>query len=229
VKTLSLPTGVELLPEKALFLTEERVLIVSDLHFGKVNHFRQAGLPVPRSANYKNAENLIDLINLWKPLRTIFLGDLFHSHYNEEWEVVGQIIHNFPACSFELVIGNHDIMSMQQYARKKISVVEQVEIGAWLLTHEPMDRSKIPSGKINLAGHIHPGAHLQGKGRQSVTLPCFWFSKNQVILPAFGSLTGLYPIRPAENDAVYIILENKIMEAPMESGRTPHSRTTRLW
>ncbi len=226
---MSMPAGVELLPEKALFLRDERVLIVSDLHFGKVNHFRQAGLPVPRSANQKNAENLIDLINCWKPLRTVFLGDLFHSHYNEEWEVVGQIIKNFPVCSFELVIGNHDIMSLQQYERKNIKVAKQVDIGSWLLTHEPMERSQIPSGKINLAGHIHPGAHLQGKGRQSVTLPCFWFSNNQVILPAFGSLTGLYPIRPAENDAVYIILQNTIMEAPMKAGRTPHSRTTRLW
>ncbi|NOT76747.1 MAG: ligase-associated DNA damage response endonuclease PdeM [Cyclobacteriaceae bacterium] len=215
MKTAILKDGIQLLPEKAIFLPEEKVLIVADLHFGKINHFRQAGLPVPKSANHKNAENLIDLVNLWKPLRTVFLGDLFHSHYNEEWEVVGQIIRHFPGCSFELIIGNHDIMSEQQYIRNGIKVIDQDVIGCWILTHEPMDRLEIPDGKINMAGHIHPGAFMQGKGRQSVTLPCFWFSKNQIILPAFGSFTGLYPISPAEDDNVFIIIENKIMEVTL--------------
>jgi len=59
------PTGeIRLLPEKAIFLREEQVLIVADLHFGKINHFRQAGLPVPKSANQKNAETLTTFVTL---------------------------------------------------------------------------------------------------------------------------------------------------------------------
>src|SRR5205809_3796531 len=130
---------ITLLPEKALFLPAHDALLVADLHFGKINHFRQAGLPVPPAANQKNTEALIDLINKIRPARMIFLGDLFHSHYNEEWEVVGQVVKHFPACSFELVRGNHDIMSEQQYRRKGIKVMEQEELGSWILTHEPMD------------------------------------------------------------------------------------------
>ena len=208
---------IELLAEKALFIQEEKILIVADLHFGKINHFRLAGLPVPHAANQKNAETLIDLINGKKPDRTIFLGDLFHSHYNEEWEVVGQIVHNFPACQFDLVRGNHDIMSEQQYRRKGIKVIEQEKIGDLILTHEPMGNAAIPKSKINLAGHLHPGARLQGKGRQPIVLPCFWISKKQIILPAFGMFTGLATIRPGENDQIFIILEDKIMQAAMES------------
>lgn len=211
--------GIELLPEKAVFIQEVKTLVIADLHFGKVNHFRQAGLPVPPAANHKNAETLIDLLNATRPDRTVFLGDLFHSHYNEEWEVVGQILSNFPACRFDLVIGNHDIMSRRQYHRKGISVLAQEQIGSWLLTHEPLDPPTIPSGSVNMAGHLHPGAHLQGRGRQSVTLPCFWFSAKQLILPAFGSFTGLAPIRAAEGDAVFIIIENKVHEAPMVPGK----------
>ena len=208
---------IELLPEKALFIQEERILVLADLHFGKVNHFRQAGLPVPQSANQKNTETLIDLINEKNPARTIFLGDLFHSHYNEEWEVVGQIVNNFPACRFVLVRGNHDIMSEQQYRRKGIEVIEHEQIDDLILTHEPMNKAEILKGNINLAGHLHPGARLQGKGRQSLTLPCFWFSENQIILPAFGSFTGLATIHPREGDQVYIVLENKIMQVALES------------
>jgi DNA ligase-associated metallophosphoesterase len=169
-------------------------------------------LPVPSAANHKNAEALIDLINHHEPRRIIFLGDLFHSHYNEEWEVVGQIVKHFPGGMFDLIRGNHDIMSAQQYHRKGIRVLESERIGGYLLTHEPLAAGDVPSSMINVAGHIHPGAHLEGKGRQSMTLPCFWISKQQIILPAFGSFTGFVPILPAEHDRVFVVLEGKVME-----------------
>ena len=211
---------VELLTEKALFLSEQRILILGDLHFGKINHFRRAGLPVPFGANRKNTETLIDLLTGMKPARTIFLGDLFHSHYNEEWETVGQIVRHFSACQFELVRGNHDIMSMQQYDRYNITVCDHLDLTPFYLTHEPMAATDIPTGKINVAGHLHPGAHLQGKGRQAITLPCFWLSKNQMILPAFGSFTGLAMVRPEENDRVFVILENSIVEATLSASNS---------
>ncbi len=216
--------GIQLLPEKALLLTVEKILVVADLHFGKINHFRQAGMPVPQGANVKNAETLIDLINAMSPHRIIFLGDLFHSHYNEEWEVLGQIVSNFPACRFDLIRGNHDILSGQQYVRKNISVMDHTDVGHWILTHEPMPDEAIPEGKVNMAGHLHPGAHLEGRGRQGITLPCFWFRSNQIILPAFGSFTGLASIRPSENDLVFAIIENKVMEVPM----APYKKRSRL-
>ena len=209
-------TSIELLPERALFLPSDGTLVIADLHFGKVNHFRRAGLPVPQAVNKKNAEWLIDVINRVMPRRTIFLGDLFHSHYNDDWEVVGQIVKHFPACQFELVRGNHDILSEQQYRRQGIKVMEMDEIGPFVLTHEPMERIAIKSGLINLAGHLHPGARLVGMGRQSLVFPCFWRSKNQIVLPAFGTFTGLVSVRPVESDTIYIIVEGKIMEIKPE-------------
>jgi DNA ligase-associated metallophosphoesterase len=221
---LVLDDNVQLLPEKAMYLPEEQTLVIADLHFGKVNHFRRAGLPVPQAANQRNAEALIDLINKVKPVATIFLGDLFHSTYNSEWEVVGQIVRHFPACRFRLVRGNHDIMSERQYKRQGIVVHESERIGTFLFTHEPIDASEIAKGMFNIAGHIHPGAHLQGRGRQGITLPCFWISKRQMILPAFGSFTGLALIRPLSSDQVFVILENKLMEVTAPS-KTGHSKT----
>ncbi len=201
-----------LLSDRAIWLPAAKTLVAGDLHFGKVNHFRRSGLPVPLAANVRNAERLIDLINAWAPSRMLFLGDLFHSAYNDDWEVIGHIVKQFSACSFELVHGNHDILSDQQYERKGIRVLEQERIDGLLFTHEPLDRRAIPTGQINLAGHLHPAARLVGKGRQSLTLPCFWQSANQLILPAFGTFTGLAVVRPEELDTVYVIVEDQIME-----------------
>jgi uncharacterized protein len=216
--------GLRLLPEKAVFLESAAMLIIADLHFGKINHFRQAGMPVPPSANVRNAETLIDLINHTRARRVVFLGDLFHSHYNDEWEVLGQLIANFPGSAFELVRGNHDIMSARQYERKGIAVVDEIMVESWLLTHEPLVRTDIPEGLINMAGHLHPGARLQGRGKQGLLLPCFWFSAQQVILPAFGSFTGLYSITPGESDQVWVIAEKKVMRVML----APISKKTRL-
>ncbi|MBY0434353.1 MAG: ligase-associated DNA damage response endonuclease PdeM [Cyclobacteriaceae bacterium] len=203
---------IELLPEKAIYLPLDKTLVVGDLHFGKASHFRRAGLPVPVAANRKSTELLIDLLNKTKPRTTIFLGDLFHSTYNDEWESVGQVVKHFKNSSFELVLGNHDIMSERQYIRHGIQVLTQKVAGCFLFTHEPMEKSDIPAGVINVSGHLHPGARLLGKGRQSVMLPCFWCAPQQFILPSFGSLTGLMSIRPGENDRVFIIVENSVQE-----------------
>jgi hypothetical protein len=52
---------------------------------------------------------------------------------------------------------------------------------------------------------------MVGKGRQAITLPCFYFGKQQGLLPAFGAFTGIARIRPKKNDRVYVIAENKVM------------------
>lgn len=201
----------ELLSQKALYWPEKKILLVADLHLGKVNHYRKAGYPVPTQANDENTSVIIDLLNRHKPQRMIFLGDLFHSHYNEEWEVLGQVIRHFRSTSFELVMGNHDIMSTLQYERHKVVVhKEELTIGELLLTHAPLE--KPVDGLYNLAGHIHPGARLLGKGRQALLLPCFYFGKAQGILPAFGSFTGLYPVRVMKGDQVYVIADGEVLD-----------------
>lgn len=202
--------SIQLLSQRALYWEAQKTLLLADLHLGKVNHFRKAGLPVPVKANEKNVEMLLEIIQFTQCERVIFLGDLFHSHYNEEWEVFGQLLKNFPAISFELVVGNHDILSDYQYQKLGIILHQELQLGPFLLTHHPLEDY---SGELyNLAGHVHPGARLTGKGKQSLTLPCFHFGKQQGLLPAFGAFTGLARIVPKEGDQVYIIVENKILK-----------------
>lgn len=202
---------VELLPGKALWLRDQKIVLIADLHLGKVNHFRRSGIPVPQKANDKNTEMLISILQQTNPNRLIFLGDLFHSHYNEEWEVLGQIRKHYKACSFELVVGNHDILSKVQYERHDLIMHnDELVINNFKLTHEPL--IDVPDGFYNLCGHIHPAVTLRGTGRQSVTLPCFYFTKNQGILPAFGSFTGTARIVPAKEDRIYAIANNRIFD-----------------
>ena len=183
---------LELWPQKAARWKRKNVLFIADLHLGKINHFRRSGIPVPSKANDRNLELLIDLLQFTKPDRVICLGDLFHSHYNPEWEVFGELVKHFRNISFELVLGNHDIMSTIQYTRKGILLHDTLRLDPFIFTHHPM--SEIDKQCYNIAGHIHPGVNLRGKGKQSVTLPCFYFGE------CSGSVTRFWNVyRPGKN------------------------------
>ena len=201
---------LELWPQKAVLWRKRNVLFIADLHLGKINHFRKSGIAVPSKANDRNLELLIDLINLTKPERIICLGDLFHSHYNPEWEVFGEVVNHFRNISFELVVGNHDIMSNVQYVRKGIVLHDTLRLDPFIFTHHPMTEIELQC--YNIAGHIHPGVNLRGKGKQSLTLPCFYFGESSGLLPAFGMFTGLAKIFPKKEDKIFVIVEDKVVE-----------------
>lgn len=207
-----------LLPERAVFLKDKKILILSDLHLGKINHFRRAGIAVPPSANNANTEILIKLLMELKPKRVIFIGDLFHSYYNSEWEVLGQILKHFSNCSFELVPGNHDIMSETQYARHKIKIhSEEFALSKKItLTHIPVEVRN--QDRYYISGHIHPAITLHGRGRQSLTFPCFWFGRKQGFLPAFGVFTGFKRVRPESDDKIYGIVNGKVVPMELPAG-----------
>lgn len=202
-----------LLPARAIFIPALKTLIISDVHLGKINHFRKAGIAVPVAANQANLEILVKLLMEHRPERVIFIGDLSHSHYNAEWETLGPIVSGFSSCSFELVPGNHDIMSAIQYQRHKILVhpLELAITSEILLVHEPVERM----GRYVISGHLHPAVSLSGRGRQSLTLPCFWFGKRQGILPAFGVFTGMKPILPEPGDKVFAVVKNDVLDVSL--------------
>lgn len=201
---------LELLPQKAIWWKAKKILLLADMHLGKINHFRKAGIPVPAKANDKNWETLIDLVQAKKPERMICIGDLFHSHYNADWEMVGQFTNYFSQLSFELITGNHDILSDHHYKRNSVVVhPEQISIYPFVLSHFPA-KEKVKEA-YTLSGHLHPGIQILGKGRQSLTLPCFYFGEHQGYLPAFGMFTGLARIQPAKGDSIFAIAEESII------------------
>ncbi|MCB0373931.1 MAG: metallophosphoesterase, partial [Muricauda sp.] len=65
---------------------------------------------------------------------------------------------------------------------------------------------------FTFCGHIHPAVKLSGFGRQQLRLPCFFKSKNQMILPAFGEFTGTHALKPKKEDEVYVIVEDSVVK-----------------
>ena len=213
-KTISIHKGGEnllLCPEKVIFVPEKKVLLMADLHLGKVTHFRKAGIPGPDQARKTDFRKLNDTIELYNPEKVILLGDLFHSNYNSCWDDFVEFIDIYQTIDFSLVIGNHDILSSPKYEKSRLTLHDQsLSLGDLVLTHEPLDH--VPEGKYNLYGHLHPGVRLIGGSKQTLRLPCFHFNENQGVLPAFGRFTGLYIIAPKAGDEVFAITANAVIK-----------------
>lgn len=201
-----------LLPQKAIYWQQEKALIAADVHLGKVGHFRKAGIAVPRDMEQDDLAVLSDLIFEYKPEKILFLGDLFHSDMNADWDWFTLWRKQFPKLQIMLIRGNHDIIHDDHYHELNISLHYQLAIGPFLMLHHPLTEAALQQTEnYAFCGHIHPGVNLVGRGRQSITLPCFAFSERQAILPSFGKFTGRVAIRSSENDRIFAVLKDKVV------------------
>jgi DNA ligase-associated metallophosphoesterase len=200
--------------DRALFWKEKKLLIVADTHFGKARIFRKSAIPVPAGTTADDFNRLSVLINQFQPAGLIFLGDLIHGPTESFDEFKRQIdawrIENNDI-ELYLATGNHDLKSGNIPSEFRLDyVASELRIDPFLFTHKP----KIDSLGYSVTGHIHPCVTVRGKARQRETLPCFCFSSQTLILPAFGSFTGNQLIHPKPADRIYVIAGNEILEMP---------------
>ena len=199
-----------LLPDKAIWMPEHDILLIADVHLGKISHFRKHGIGLPQNAMMDNMNRLSMLVDSIEPSRVIFLGDLFHSSFNGEWMMLREYMMSKRETSFELIIVNHDILDNSVYEQSYKTTSRAISIGKLILTHEPI--GEIPTDKYNLYGHIHPAVRLNGKGKQSLRLPCYYFAEHHGIMPAFGTFTGMHTITPSPQDHVFVIADDRVID-----------------
>lgn len=198
-----------LLPERAVFWKRKNALLLSDLHLAKSGHFRKAGIPVPSYVHEEDLKRLSTILEQIPVERIYLLGDLFHSDHNLEWRQFENWRTQHSRISVILVRGNHDLYEEKIMREHGIDVMYSfMNEPPFFFTH----KQTVPSERnlYNIFGHIHPAIHFRGRGKQSATLPCFWFSSNFGVLPAFGNFTGNAIISPSAGDQVFYIVEGKV-------------------
>lgn len=198
-----------LLPERALYFAENGLLIISDLHIGKLEYFRTKGIPLPSGALEATLDRMLELLQNVRPVKLVFLGDLFHNKEDRQWNRFTSILQELKIFNVLLVEGNHDILDSGQYVQAGIPVC-----AAWiwediLFTHEPM--TSWEGASYNISGHIHPAAVVRGKGKQSLRLPCFFREGRRLIMPAFGHFTGSKTMEDGPGKQIFVIAGKKVI------------------
>ncbi len=204
--------------ERALHWPAANALLIADLHLGKGEVFRRAGLAVPRGGTATDLARLAALLEATGAARLLILGDVLHgalhvdAAWREDWAAFRSA---HTALSVEAIIGNHDRALVSARAPSegpartasttsgaKALGLESLDDGAVergiALCHEP---ERAPPGTPSLCGHLHPAAKVPGLGK----LPAFWWRANerQLVLPAFSAFTGRVAPRPRRGDALY--------------------------
>lgn len=203
---------IVLRPDRSLYWPGAKALVIADPHFGKADAFRAAGLPVPGGTSAALARLDVALAETGAK-RLVILGDFWHARDGRTDQVVSELIAwraGRAALHFELVRGNHDRAGPPpagwgEWADERLH-------SPFVFAHfpEPSDAGYV------LAGHLHPGVLLAGRGRQRLRLPCFWFGPRVGVLPAFSDFTGAASVRFRAGDRVFAVAGDAVVELPRE-------------
>ena len=201
---------MDLLPEKAIFWKEQKILILADFHLGKASTFRKSGIPIPEGDMQDDLQRLAHLLEVNKAQRCIIVGDLFHHHRGMTEHTITLFdawLKTLP-CPLDLVLGNHDrgIKNLQQ-THWPIGLHQRLLITPFAFEHIPCEIED----HFTLSGHLHPQTLLKVRTKL-LRLPCFIVGKHNAILPAFSSFAGGYLLKRTEQEEVFAIVGQDVIK-----------------
>lgn len=201
-----------LLPERAAHWPRLKTLLIADAHLGKAAAFRRAGIPVPSGTTDENLQQLTGLIEKLDAERVVFLGDMLHSRVARESSAEAFIRWRALHARVQMVLvrGNHDRRAGDPPCEWQVECVDDpMRVDGIALCHMP----RAVDGSYAIGGHTHPAATLTGRAREHVRLPCFLFTREYAILPAFGPFTGMADVRARAGDRLYVIAGTQVIAA----------------
>lgn len=176
----------------ALWLPDERTLVVADLHLEKGSSFAARGVFLPPYDSAATLSALTAVILRLAPARVIALGDSFHDRAAEARIAPGSlaILRSLQASrDWVWVTGNHD---PEISARMGGESVDSLAISGVTLRHEPLAGAT----GFEIAGHLHPAGKVRMRGR-ALRRRCFALSPQRCIMPAMGAYAGGLNLRDA--------------------------------
>lgn len=205
-----------LLPEKGVWWPKNQTLFLADIHIGKARSFHRIGLPVPDTSN-QDLMKIQALLEALNARHLVILGDLLHADHSNDQSFFDQFGHFLEAIRLEsclLISGNHDPHggALAQLESSRFSRhPEGYGMGPFTLCHFPDKNASKDKGDFRLCGHLHPGCRVPVKHGKPLRAPCFVLSPHQLIVPAYGSLTGLFMVSPDRESSQFPVIGNSVI------------------
>lgn len=196
------------LGDRALYWPARQALLIADLHLGKADIFRRAGIALPSGGTVDDLRRLQRLLDTHACRELWILGDILHgpahrAAWYQHW--LGWRERN-AALDVHVVRGNHDLHL--PHAQLQVQIHDAVRLPPFLLRHEPVPDTDLHA----IAGHLHPQVALPPLRRR---FPAFWLRDRMTVLPAFSAFTaGIVPV-PAPGEQMIACVENGVVELPV--------------
>lgn len=169
----------------ALWLPEERLLAVADLHLEKGSAYARRGQLLPPYDTRETLTRLAADVSALNPVTLAFLGDSFHDNDGEGRLSAADIgvLEDLAANRILIwIAGNHDDEGPKALPGR---AAERLDVAGLSLRHEPGGGAR----GAEVAGHLHPCARIRGRSG-SVRRRCFVTDGERMILPAYGAYAG---------------------------------------
>lgn len=179
---------------RAIYWPKEKILISTDLHWGKTTYMQKHGIPISDQVFDHDLKRLEALLKDYETSTFLVLGDLVHHEQSltaPMMEKIAYFRHQQP-CELLLIEGNHDryavfpeswgILTEKSFAHKD-----------FYFTHDLKKKSPY----YQFAGHLHPMLKFYS-GHDSMRLPSFILTEKYCLLPAFSYFTGGQEVRLLE-------------------------------
>lgn len=210
--------AVTLDPRRALVWPARETVVIADPHIGKDDTFRRAGIPVPAKLAAQDFDRLGGLLDDYRAQRLVVLGDFLHARLDAEDHCIDLMRRwrtRFNRLEVLIVRGNHDTHAGPPPAELGlVSADEPYDDGPFAFRHFPIDPSQASVGPTVLAGHLHPGVTVGLGGRSARRVACFWMTRGQAVLPAFGGFTGTGRIDLSVPGEVYAVGRDRVIAVP---------------
>jgi DNA ligase-associated metallophosphoesterase len=172
----------------AIYWPAEGLLAVADLHLEKGSSFALRGVLLPPYDSAASLARLGRLVVRYRPRTVVALGDSFHD---------GEGCARLPDAEraalaaaqrgrdWIWIMGNHDPEPVRDVGG---CCAEMLAVGCLTFRHRPTGAA----GEV--AGHLHPVARVNGRGR-TVSRRCFASDGHRLVMPALGAYAGGLNIR----------------------------------
>lgn len=209
----------------AIYLPEQDLLIVADLHFEKGSFLSQHFSPLPRYDSRATLDKLNKLQVRYHPQTILCAGDSFHDSQSvdrlasEDFTQLTELIER--VSQWVWVLGNHDPdipvsvpgLVVDQWHIKLQSGLQVV------CRHESID-----DGSAEIIGHFHPKGRFTLSGRLFGG-KCLLISKRRIIMPSMGQYTGgldinddaILTLIPESARQAYLLYQGKVFALPKGS------------
>jgi DNA ligase-associated metallophosphoesterase len=176
----------------ALWLPDERTLVVADLHLEKGSAYAARGVFLPPYDSTATLTALRAAVLRLAPARVIALGDSFHdggaqARIRPESLAALRLLQK--GRDWLWVTGNHDPQIGRAMGGESAAAIALAGVS---MRHEPDD----DEAGFEIAGHLHPAAKVRMRGR-ALRRRCFALSGRRCIMPAMGAYAGGLNLRDA--------------------------------
>jgi putative SbcD/Mre11-related phosphoesterase len=201
MKPIELLKGIEII-DLALYLREEKILVLADFHIGYEEELVKQGVLVPKfhfRDLVKRVEKIFSVLEKQKRKVKIVVinGDLKHEFgriSDEEWRNTLKMLDWLGRKCEKIVLvrGNHDTILGPIAEKRKVMFVDSFLDGEKMIIHGDK-MADIPSAvKTVIIGHDHPAVSIYEDLRKE-TYKCFLVGKhkrkNLIVLPSLNPLT----------------------------------------